>query len=201
MAIRRTTTSTPSTPSTPMPETTSRASGRLSVVCWARITSRTSSTFHPLITGVTGWNRRHCSPASEGTWPWGGGGGGSSGGGGGDGGCQEPSLTARPAAPRHPWRGAAGRAVSEGSWQPPSPPPPPLLPPPPPPQGDVPSDAGLQWRRFDPVTPVIKGWKVLLVLLVILAQQTTDNLPEARDVVSGIGVLGVLGVLVVVLLI
>jgi len=97
--------------------------------------------------------------------------------------------------------------VSEGSWQPPSPPPlpPPLppapLPPPPPPQGHVPSDAGLQWRRFHPITPVIKGWKVLLVLLVVLAQQTTDNLPEARDVVSGIGVLGVLGVLVVVLLI
>ena len=99
--------------------------------------------------------------------------------------------------------------MSEGSWQLPSPPLPPPSPPsppsplpaPPPPQGHVPSDAGLQWRRFHPITPVIKGWKVLLVLLVILAQQTTDNLPEARDVVSGIGVLGVLGVLVVILLI
>src|SRR5665647_3409546 len=80
---------------------------------------------------------------------------------------------ARPA--RHPRRGAAGRAVSEGSWpqpqpQPQPPPQPPPPPPPPQPQGHVPSDAGLQWRRFHPVTPVIKGWKVLLVLLVILAQ-------------------------------
>lgn len=43
------------------------------------------------------------------------------------------------------------------------------------------------WRRFHPVTPVIKGWKVLLVLLVILGQQAGDNVGAAADVLRSVG--------------
>jgi putative membrane protein len=60
---------------------------------------------------------------------------------------------------------------------------------------------GLGWRRFHPVTPVIKGWKVLLVLLVILAQQTADNVGAAQDVVRDVGWGPVFAVLGAVLLI
>lgn len=44
-----------------------------------------------------------------------------------------------------------------------------------------------EWRRFHPVTPVVKGWKVLLVLLVILGQQAGDNVGAAADVLSSVG--------------
>jgi putative membrane protein len=59
----------------------------------------------------------------------------------------------------------------------------------------------LPWRRFHPVTPVIKGWKVLLILIVILAQQTADNVGAAQDVVRDLGWGPVFGLLGVVLLI
>lgn len=60
---------------------------------------------------------------------------------------------------------------------------------------------GLDWRRFHPITPAIKGWKVLVVLLVVVAQQTADNVRAAQDVASAVGPLGILGVLVAVLLV
>jgi len=57
------------------------------------------------------------------------------------------------------------------------------------------------WRRFHPVTPVIKGWKVLLVLLVVLGQQAGENLAAAADVLTSVGWWAIaavpLGVLVV----
>ncbi|WP_186814510.1 PH domain-containing protein [Actinotalea fermentans] len=43
------------------------------------------------------------------------------------------------------------------------------------------------WRRFHPVTPVVKGWKVLLVLLVVLGQQAGDNLSGTWEVLSSVG--------------
>lgn len=43
------------------------------------------------------------------------------------------------------------------------------------------------WRRFHPITPVIKGWKVLLVLLVILGQQAGDNVGAAAELLSSVG--------------
>ncbi len=59
---------------------------------------------------------------------------------------------------------------------------------------------GLHWRRFHPVTPVIKGWKMLAVLLVLLGQQTVDNIAAAQDVASHVGPLIVAVVLAAFLL-
>jgi len=87
---------------------------------------------------------------------------------------------------------------------------------PPPPLGHVPPPTGgpssapapdptpapeLEWRRFHPVTPFIKGWKVVLGLLVIAAYQGSENLSAARSVVSAMGALGLLGILLLVALI
>lgn len=57
------------------------------------------------------------------------------------------------------------------------------------------------WRRFHPITPVIKGWKVLLVLLVVLAQQAGENIAAAADVLVEIGWAAVLGVPALILLV
>ena len=103
-----------------------------------------------------------------------------------------------------------------GSWTP-GPPPPGLSPPgPPPPEawpaGPVPSSTpdagpppppsdrhdGLTWRRFHPVTPFIKGWKVLLALLVVAFYQGSENLAAARDVITAMGLLGILAVILLV---
>lgn len=51
----------------------------------------------------------------------------------------------------------------------------------------TPAASATVWHRFHPVTPVIKGWKVLLVLLVVLAQQAGENIQAATDVVSEVG--------------
>ena len=45
--------------------------------------------------------------------------------------------------------------------------------------------AGLTWRRMHPVTPAVKGWKVLAVLLVIAAQQVGNNVQEAGRLLAG----------------
>ncbi|WP_407344656.1 PH domain-containing protein [Pengzhenrongella phosphoraccumulans] len=44
---------------------------------------------------------------------------------------------------------------------------------------------GLTWRRMHPVTPAVKGWKVLAVLLVIAAQQVGNNVQEAGKLLHG----------------
>lgn len=59
---------------------------------------------------------------------------------------------------------------------------------------------GLDWHRFHPITPAIKGWKVLAVLMAVVAQQTADNVRFAQDVAGRMGPLGILGVLAVVLI-
>src|SRR5690606_29251782 len=51
----------------------------------------------------------------------------------------------------------------------------------------TPAASATVWHRFHPVTPVIKGWKVLLVLLVVLAQQAGENIQAATEVVSEVG--------------
>lgn len=65
--------------------------------------------------------------------------------------------------------------------------------------GHVPSDAGLLWHRFHPVTPLVKGWSVLLILLVVMGQQTDNGM--TRSVMSGVGALGAFALIVAVLLI
>lgn len=45
--------------------------------------------------------------------------------------------------------------------------------------------AGLDWRRMHPVTPAVKGWKVLAVMLVIAAQQFGNNLQGAGRLLEG----------------
>ena len=53
---------------------------------------------------------------------------------------------------------------------------------------------GLEWNRMHPVTPAVKGWKVLAVLLVIAVQQLSDDVAQARDLLAGRGWLLVVGV-------
>ncbi|WNB85301.1 PH domain-containing protein [Cellulomonas sp. ATA003] len=61
--------------------------------------------------------------------------------------------------------------------------------------------ADLVWNRMHPVTPAVKGWKVVVVLVFIAAQQLSDDLADARDLLAGRGWLIALGVLVGVALI
>lgn len=71
--------------------------------------------------------------------------------------------------------------------------------------GVAPAPAGthppqdLAWTRVHPVTPAVKGWKVVVVLLAIAAQQATNDLRGAQDVVERVGwspVVGLAGVVV-----
>ncbi|WP_298461816.1 PH domain-containing protein [uncultured Cellulomonas sp.] len=55
--------------------------------------------------------------------------------------------------------------------------------------------AGLEWNRMHPVTPAVKGWKVVVVLVVIAAQQFSDDVVQARDLLAGRGWLVALAVL------
>lgn len=51
-------------------------------------------------------------------------------------------------------------------------------------QDDAVAPRGLEWRRVHPVTPAVKGWKVLVALLFVAAQQVTVNVGEAQAVVG-----------------
>ncbi|WP_354003916.1 PH domain-containing protein [Cellulomonas cellasea] len=58
-----------------------------------------------------------------------------------------------------------------------------------------------EWRRMHPITPAIKGWKVLVGVLVIASYQFGDDLRRAIELVEGGGwriVLGVITAVVVV---
>lgn len=59
---------------------------------------------------------------------------------------------------------------------------------------------GLTWSRVHPVTPAIKGWKVLVVLLALAGQQVGSSVREAQDVVREVGWLPFAGVLTLALL-
>jgi len=43
---------------------------------------------------------------------------------------------------------------------------------------------GLVWRRMHPVTPAVKGWKVVVVLLALGVQQLGENLRELGDLMG-----------------
>ncbi|GAA3794662.1 PH domain-containing protein [Cellulomonas soli] len=64
----------------------------------------------------------------------------------------------------------------------------------------VQDDDRLDWQRMHPVTPALKGWKLLLGLLVVAWAQL-DNVQEGLRHVHGRGWLVVLGGLVVILLV
>lgn len=56
----------------------------------------------------------------------------------------------------------------------------------------------LEWRRLHPVTPLVRGWAVLAVLIFMVGRQTLESVPEGDMSVAtdhwGFVVLGVLGV-------
>lgn len=49
----------------------------------------------------------------------------------------------------------------------------------------APAPAGLEWHRVHPVTPVVRGWTVIAVLLVVVGQQTLNGLPEGENLLEG----------------
>ncbi|HEY0119144.1 MAG TPA: PH domain-containing protein, partial [Cellulomonas sp.] len=62
-------------------------------------------------------------------------------------------------------------------------------------------EEGYAWQRMHPVTPLLKGWKVLVAVLVIAGTQLTDDIRRAGDLLDGHGWLVVLGLFVVVALV
>ncbi|GAA4626908.1 PH domain-containing protein [Cellulomonas oligotrophica] len=62
--------------------------------------------------------------------------------------------------------------------------------------GDVPADA---WRRMHPVTPALRGWKVLVAVVAIVGYQAADDLRRAAELLDeGTAWLVLLGALVLV---
>ena len=59
----------------------------------------------------------------------------------------------------------------------------------------------LFWERVHPVTPVVKGWKVVAVLFVVAGQQVGAQSGGTEEIVRRVGPLGVLGVIAVAALI
>lgn len=59
----------------------------------------------------------------------------------------------------------------------------------------------LVWSRFHPVTPAVKGWKILAVMLAIAVQQSAENLTVARDTVETVGWWPVVGAFAAVVLV
>ncbi len=59
----------------------------------------------------------------------------------------------------------------------------------------------LVWHRVHPVTPAVKGWKILVVLLFIAAQQVGNNVRSAQGLLEAVGwgpIAGVLGLIVLI---
>ncbi|WP_448059018.1 PH domain-containing protein [Cellulomonas hominis] len=65
----------------------------------------------------------------------------------------------------------------------------------------APPDDSTVWRRMHPVTPAVKGWKVFVAVLALVAYNTGDNLREAADLLGGRGWLVALGLLALVALV
>lgn len=62
--------------------------------------------------------------------------------------------------------------------------------------------AGLDWRRVHPVTPLVRGWSILAVALVLVGQRTVEGLPQGENllgdgrwwpVLGGIVLVGLVG--------
>ncbi|WP_251150134.1 PH domain-containing protein [Cellulosimicrobium sp. Marseille-Q4280] len=47
------------------------------------------------------------------------------------------------------------------------------------------STTALDWQRVHPVTPLVRGWTVIAVLLVVVGQQTLNGLPEGQNLLEG----------------
>jgi len=52
---------------------------------------------------------------------------------------------------------------------------------------------GYAWQRMHPVTPLLKGWKVVVAVLVVGGSQFADDIAHAGDVLGGRGWLAALG--------
>ncbi len=59
----------------------------------------------------------------------------------------------------------------------------------------------LTWLRVHPITPALKGWKVIVVLLVIVVQQVGVNVASYQELSRDLGAGGILGILVLALLV
>ncbi|MFF1530528.1 PH domain-containing protein [Cellulomonas sp. NPDC058312] len=68
------------------------------------------------------------------------------------------------------------------------------------PAPEPPTD-GLEWRRMHPVTPAVKGWKVLAAVLAVIAWNAADEVRELAEVLGAQVWLFVVGAVVVVALI
>src|SRR5690606_21914384 len=53
------------------------------------------------------------------------------------------------------------------------------------PVNDAPATEDLGWPRVHPVTPLVRGWTVIAVLLVVVGQQTLNGLPEGENLLEG----------------
>ncbi|WP_245854758.1 PH domain-containing protein [Flavimobilis soli] len=49
------------------------------------------------------------------------------------------------------------------------------------------NEAGLSWRRMHPVTPVVRGWAVIVALVFVVANNIGDNFGEAGEAVQDLG--------------
>lgn len=63
------------------------------------------------------------------------------------------------------------------------------------------TEDGVGWRRMHPVTPLLKGWKVVVAVLVVGWAQVGDDLRHVADVLGGHGWMFALGGLVLVALV
>ncbi|MGN7702310.1 PH domain-containing protein [Cellulosimicrobium sp. 22601] len=50
---------------------------------------------------------------------------------------------------------------------------------------EAPATDDLVWHRVHPVTPLVRGWTVIAVLLVVVGQQTLNGLPEGENLLEG----------------
>ncbi|WP_225755106.1 PH domain-containing protein [Actinotalea sp. Marseille-Q4924] len=66
--------------------------------------------------------------------------------------------------------------------------------------GTAGADDQLRWQRFHPVTPVVKGWKIFVVLLFVAGQQVSVNVTSAQRAVDAVGWWPVLALMGLVLL-
>lgn len=64
---------------------------------------------------------------------------------------------------------------------------------------DAVSEDGLTWRRMHPVTPVVRGWAAIVVLLFVVVNQVGGDIGEAGEVVEEVG-FGVIGLVLLAIL-
>lgn len=60
--------------------------------------------------------------------------------------------------------------------------------------------AHLEWRRVHPVTPVVKGWKAIAVIIFVLAQQIGPGVSDLWRLLAELGWIGIAGGIAVVVL-